>query len=342
MKIIIEEFKNKYPLMQLEDYIKLLFQCEFGPEHLVTDKEKVIAYIKEELNNDSIYDKYVVESLNNNLCRFHFNQLNETEINVLADLFIKTSQLHNGNKKHFISELQQLSSQKKEWNSLIKEYLDKGIRPVHHSVIYRDAYKPHYRLIKYDFGVYFNLITKIYEQIKSNNAIVIAIDGRCGSGKSNLAELLATIFDCNLVHIDDYFIPMSERKTNWKDEIAGNINFDRLEKEVLSNLKTNDSYIDCKYSCQKNEYSEQISIQNKKITIIEGSYSLHNSIDQYYDYKVFLTCSGDTQKGRIVERNKEYYSMFESTWIPMEERYFKEMNIESKADIIIDNTDYFK
>ena len=34
--------------------------------------------------------------------------------------------------------------------------------------------------------------------------------------------------------------------------------------------------------------------------------------------------------------------MFESTWIPMEEKYFKEMSIINKADILIDTSDMFK
>ena len=342
MNKIIESHKNKYPLMQVDDYIKLLFQNEFGPEHLVTNKDKVVEYIKSELDNDSESEHYYIESIGNSLCRFHFNKLNNNEIDVLADLFIKTSECHKGNKDIFINKLNGLEDLNKDWKEKINKYINEGINPIHHSNLFRNTYKPHYRVIKYEYGVYFELICKINELIKNNNQLIIAIDGRCGSGKSRLAELLESIYDCNLIHIDDYFIPMNERVDNWKDKIAGNINFDRLENEVLRNLKTNDSYIEIKYNCQKNEYSENLKVHNKKLTIIEGSYSLHDTIDHYYDYKVFLTCDSNTQKERIIERNKEYYVMFESTWIPMEEKYFKEMSIINKADILIDNSDMFK
>lgn len=36
--------------------------------------------------------------------------------------------------------------------------------------------------------------------------VVIAIDRRCGSGKAALDLLLQEIYDCNLLHMDDFFL----------------------------------------------------------------------------------------------------------------------------------------
>ena len=169
MDKIIEKFEIIYPLMQIEDYIKLLFQNEFGPEHLVTDKAKVIEYIKSELNNENKYNNYHVESIGNGLCRFHFNKLNNNEVDVLSNLFIKTAELHKGYEENFIKSLNKLAEKNKKWINDISNYLEKGIHPIHHSNIYRNEYKPHYRLIKYEYGVYFELICKINELIHSND-----------------------------------------------------------------------------------------------------------------------------------------------------------------------------
>ena len=37
----LEEHLKKYPLMQIEDKIKLLMQATLGPAHLINDKEQV-------------------------------------------------------------------------------------------------------------------------------------------------------------------------------------------------------------------------------------------------------------------------------------------------------------
>mgnify|MGYP005612871587 CR=1 FL=1 len=46
----LEQHLKKYPLMQIEDKIKLIMQATLGPAHLINDKEKVKARIVEEYN----------------------------------------------------------------------------------------------------------------------------------------------------------------------------------------------------------------------------------------------------------------------------------------------------
>ena len=36
---------------------------------------------------------------------------------------------------------------------------------------------------------------------------LVAVDGRCGSGKSTLSELAARRLHCPLFHMDDFFLP---------------------------------------------------------------------------------------------------------------------------------------
>ena len=53
------------------------------------------------------------------------------------------------------------------------------------------------------------------EQIDSlltgNRPVLVAIDGPCTSGKTTLAGKLAEIYDCNLLHMDDYFLRPQQR-----------------------------------------------------------------------------------------------------------------------------------
>ena len=56
-------------------------------------------------------------------------------------------------------------------------------------------------------------IKQIIEEIESikQDYIVIAIDGRCASGKTTLAEKLAQYFHANVFHMDDYFLRKEQR-----------------------------------------------------------------------------------------------------------------------------------
>ena len=56
-------------------------------------------------------------------------------------------------------------------------------------------------------------IKQVIEAIEANSQeyIVIAIDGRCASGKTTLANKLAQHFHANVFHMDDYFLRKEQR-----------------------------------------------------------------------------------------------------------------------------------
>ena len=51
----------------------------------------------------------------------------------------------------------------------------------------------------------------IKQEDNTDRPILVAIDGRCGSGKTTLGEYLKGQFDCNLFHMDDFFLRMEQR-----------------------------------------------------------------------------------------------------------------------------------
>lgn len=62
---------------------------------------------------------------------------------------------------------------------------------------------------------------------------VLAIDGRCGSGKTTLAALLAQTLPCRVVHMDDFYLPFAARRPDWRTTPLGNMDLGRLRREVL-------------------------------------------------------------------------------------------------------------
>ena len=51
-----------------------------------------------------------------------------------------------------------------------------------------------------------------------NGPALLAIDGRCGSGKSTLAKFLAGQLGCQVVHTDDFYLPLAARCANWQQQ----------------------------------------------------------------------------------------------------------------------------
>jgi uridine kinase len=74
----------------------------------------------------------------------------------------------------------------------------------------------------------------------------------------------------------------------------------------------------------------------KRLTVIEGVYSMHPYFSKYYDLAVFLDVDPNIQRERIKKRNSEQLAeRFFGEWIPFENKYFKEMSIKEFCQIII-------
>ena len=80
-------------------------------------------------------------------------------------------------------------------------------------------------------------IRQLLEEKKgSDEPLLAAIDGRCGSGKTTLGEYLKQIFDCNLFRMDDFFLRMEQRTPERLREVGGNVDYERFEETVLRPL----------------------------------------------------------------------------------------------------------
>lgn len=165
---------------------------------------------------------------------------------------------------------------------------------------------------------------------------LIAIDGYCGSGKSTLSQIIKEKFDCNVFHMDDYYLPFSKRNENWEMIPAGNMDVERFYNQVLKPAKKGDQIIYQPYYCREDCLQEAVFVTPKPLTIIEGSYSHHPLLSDLYDLKIFLTCSKEEQKRRLILREGERFPFYESRWIPMEERYYQAYSVMENADVVFD------
>ena len=163
--------------------------------------------------------------------------------------------------------------------------------------------------------------------------LLIAIDGRCAAGKTTLATELKQIYKCNVIHLDHFFLRPEQRTRERLSKSGENVDYERFLEEVLKPLQNGDDFAYQPFDCKKNVLSEPIVVRRNRINIIEGSYSCHSALWDYYDLRIFLNVSPQEQLQRIISRNgEEKAEVFSSRWIPLEENYFVEFDIANRCD----------
>ncbi len=181
-----------------------------------------------------------------------------------------------------------------------------------------------------------DLFAHIYEASTGLDKFIIAIDGRCGAGKSTLAEALSRKLSASVYHTDDFYLPKEQRTEERLAEPGGNFDRERFLSEVLKPLSKMKGVRYRKYDCKTDSFSRAEKLPFTKYSIIEGAYSHHPELTQYYDLKVFYDVEKSLQGDRIIAREGDVRAEdFLNKWIPLEENYINEFKIIESCDKII-------
>ena len=169
------------------------------------------------------------------------------------------------------------------------------------------------------------LIKKIDELMTQKDVVIVAIDGKCTSGKTTLAAKLAEIYDCNVFHMDDFFLRPEQRTPERFAEVGGNVDYERFKEEILIPLQDGKPFSYQPFDCSTFTLTDPVMVTPKQLNIIEGTYSHHPYFGNSYDLKVMLTVTPELQRERILQRPAFLHQRFFEQWIPMENRYFESL-----------------
>jgi len=182
------------------------------------------------------------------------------------------------------------------------------------------------------------LVEKIISLSDKKSPVLVAIDGRCGSGKTTIAKELQNLCGSNLFHMDDFFLQPHQRTPERYAQPGGNVDYERFTAEVVTPVLESRSFSYRPFSCKTMEMAEAVNIQPHAINIVEGCYSCQPSLAGFYDLKIFLTIDKEEQMRRIIARSgEEKAAQFKDRWIPLEELYFKTFDVEKICDYVIGN-----
>lgn len=154
---ILLEHYQRYPQMQPQDAVKLVYQNEFGPGHLINDIDKAKSYLMNEVSQVQEIEQEFIVSIGNGLIRYSVCGLSEEKCLWLIEQMVLTAQNHVGQLSTFKEKLKSLVELKElgyfqftmdDLKQYLKDYQEREFPMVSHSNHYRELYHPHYRVIK--------------------------------------------------------------------------------------------------------------------------------------------------------------------------------------------------
>lgn len=183
---------------------------------------------------------------------------------------------------------------------------------------------------------YDRLTEMIRELLTQSPRVIVAIDGRCGSGKTTLAAALQREFSCAVFHMDDFFLRPEQRTEERLAQPGENVDHQRFLQEVLRPVRQGEEVILRPYVCARQALGEAVRVSPDRLTVVEGSYACHPALWDYYDLRVFLSIEPEEQMRRIAERSgAEKAEQFRRRWIPLEEKYFAAYSPADRCDLCI-------
>lgn len=307
MERMLLEYREKYPLMTLQDAVRLVYEAAFGPENEEDDR---IEKEGSALGPEQLARPYT-EALCGGYCRMNLSVLQVLPAGVLGKM--AQISVDGGDEELYRQGLEVLARSRALgfWAHEVKTYQKQPpIRPPH-SPAFEQAYAPAYRVIREELGRYLGLIVRICRLLYTKGEVTVAIDGQSAAGKTTLAALLKEVFDCNVFRTEDFM------RDGWFD-------CQKFEQRVLAKLNSGKPF-----SCGGQKF------QPRRLNVAEGLYSMHPSLQKYYELKVYMGVSSLVQSERILKREGESrFGRYAGQWLPRENAYLERMKIALKSDLV--------
>ena len=332
----LHEHYVSFPDMEIQDAVKFLYQHFMGPGHLITDEQAVLDRLNAEWvsipANESLP---LVYSIGNGLYRLNISTCKVLGLSAqtVTRLFVLTAQQVRPDPNELQNSLELLFSlpfPREEVASYLADYRAKGCPMVGHSSRFRQLYSPAYRLVS---EYYVNIIPALaaIDQASANQPrLRVGIDGPCASGKSTLGSTLSQIYNCPLIHMDDFFLQPEQRTPSRLSRPGENVDHERFSREVLAPLLSGNPIRYRPYLCHSGQFGAELTIPPAPLTVVEGCYCLRPDLRDAFDLRIWAEAPPEDRRQRLLKRGgPDCLARFESLWIPLENQYFEACRVSN-------------
>jgi uridine kinase len=172
--------------------------------------------------------------------------------------------------------------------------------------------------------------------------LLVALDGRSGTGKSSLADDLANLFDALVIRGDDFYSggtheEWAQRTPEQKADQC--VDWRRLRREVLEPLLAGRTarWRTHNWVTGRGLSDETSEEAPTRVIILDGAYSARPELSDLIDISVLVRADDQTRRSRL--RGREGESAMEGwhpVWDEAETYYFTRVMKPADFDLVVD------
>ena len=149
--------KLLHPQAQPQDYIKLIFQSQFGPGHLIANPDYARNRLYDEWQQVKDLPAEKPQDIGGGYMRLCIKGIDRQQLDEINHAFVTAANQKSGSDEGFLKKLdlfRQMAAQgcfdfdRQRAEKAVAEYLAGGIRPTSHTEIYHRHYTPAYRVVR--------------------------------------------------------------------------------------------------------------------------------------------------------------------------------------------------
>ena len=165
---------------------------------------------------------------------------------------------------------------------------------------------------------------------RCGNTKIVTIDGPAGSGKTTLANELASELKgangvMSVVHMDELY-------EGWDDALGQKL-FDRIDAWILAPIRNGLNPKFLKYDWHQGKYASWTELPLTPVVILEGVGSGHSSLRQCVSQAIWVEADDRLLLDRVVQRDGEVVRDEMLIWKSRERSYFELHDVKRAAQI---------
>ena len=157
------------------------------------------------------------------------------------------------------------------------------------------------------------------------STVVVAVDGRSGSGKTLLGTAVATALDCPVVHLDEIY-------PGWDGLGAG---VELATTYVLEPLARGERAAYPRWDWMRSRPGRTIPVDAGTHLVLEGCGALVPPAAGYAAVRVWVDAPTDVRKERALSRDGETYAPHWERWAAQEDAVYAHARPWEDADLVL-------
>jgi uridine kinase len=172
--------------------------------------------------------------------------------------------------------------------------------------------------------------------------ILVAIDGRSGTGKSTIAATLANRLDATILECDDFYAGGTDAE--WAErtpaeKVARCIDWRRMQTEAIEPLLAgrNAVYHPFNFARGEGPAEHAVTVKPAPVILLDGIYSARPELSDLVDLAVLVDMPDDRLRRRrlIAREGESFMAAWHAIWDEAEAHYFSHVRPRESFDLFV-------